>query len=519
MTGDDAVRFDLRLVPAALTCWAVTAAGIGWQIGVSLTVVCVVGAALSALGRRRSTSVGARAITTAVLAAALAGVGFGIAVTLRDNAVRDHPMAGSIGRAVEVTVLVTESPRALGSGRLLLRADLRFLGDHETRGRVVIFANAQDYADVSAGQSVRLRARIGEPTRRDLTVAVLTATGPPTIGAATPVQRGAHAVRSRLAALARDVLPAAPAALLPALVLGDTSGLSPEVVNDFRSAGLTHLTAVSGANVTIVCGAVLLSAVFLGPRVAVLLAAVVLVAFVVVVQPTPSVLRAAVMGAITLLAIVASRRRQAIPALSATVIALMAVAPHLAVDIGFALSVSATAALVVLAPAWSRRMVAGGWPKPLADALCVATAAQLVTAPLIAGISGSFSVVAVVANLLVAPMIAPITVLGTAAAALGWWWPDAASLVIRFTGPELWWLLRVAHEAAGIPHATVTVPSGSAGVLTVGVLTILAALLWRRRGFRALVACAVLCLVAWSVSGAVTGRATPVSAGRGTIVE
>ena len=117
------------------------------------------------------------------------------------------------------------------------------------------------------------------------------------------------------------------------------------------------MTAVSGANVTIVCGAVLLSARLLGPRVAVLLAASALVAFVIVVQPTASVLRAALMGAIALAGLVLSRRRQAIPALSATVLVLMATAPQLAVDVGFALSVLATAALILIAPVWSRRLV------------------------------------------------------------------------------------------------------------------------------------------------------------------
>lgn len=515
--ADGAARFDLRLVPAALTSWAITAAGILWSLGLLLTCICGVAAGVAILASRRLAP-GTRTVTTVACAAALTGVGFGIAVTLRDNAVRDHPMVQRVGESAEVTVLITESPRSVGSGRLLLRADLRLLDNHETRGRVVVFASAADFAEVTAGQSVRLRARVGPPTRRDLTVAVLTATGSPTVGSATAVQRGAHAVRSRLAAVGRDVLPPAPAAVLPALVLGDTSTLPPMIVDEFRAAGLTHLTAVSGANVTIVCGTVLLGAAIVGPRLAVALAALVLVAFVVVVQPTPSVLRAAVMGAITLLAIVSSRRRQAIPALSATVIGVLAVAPQLAVDIGFALSVSATAALVVLAPAWSRRMVAGGWPKPVADALCVATAAQLVTAPLVAGISGSLSLIAVVANLVVAPMIAPITVLGTAAAALCWLWPAGAALLIRFTGPELWWLVQVAHWAAGIPHATVPVPSGAAGVVVVGVAAVGTALLWRHRSCRLVAAGVVLCLVAWSAAGCLTGRAAAVSAGRDTIV-
>jgi competence protein ComEC len=267
--------------------------------------------------------------------------------------------------------------------------------------------------------------------------------------------------------------------MLPALVLGDTSTVSADTTAQFRASGLTHLTAVSGANVTIVCGAVLLIAVLVGPRTAVVLAGAALVAFVIVVQPSASVLRAAVMAAITLLALVTHRRRQAIPALSATVIALMIASPELAVDVGFALSVSATAALVVIAPGWSRRLVARGWPKPLADAVSVAVAAQLVTAPLVAAISGTFSVVAALANLAVAAVVAPITVIGTAAAALAVMWPAGSGLLIRFTGPELWWLLHVARWAAAIPGASVPVPAGLPGALTVGLTGVAAVVLWR----------------------------------------
>ena len=79
-------------------------------------------------------------------------------------------------------------------------------------------------------------------------------------------------------------------------------------------------------------------------------------------------------------------------------------APELAVDVGFACRCRRPA-LVVIAPVWSRRLVGRGWPKPLADAVSVAVAAQLVTAPLVAGISGTFSVVSIAANLAVAAVI------------------------------------------------------------------------------------------------------------------
>jgi competence protein ComEC len=252
----------------------------------------------------------------------------------------------------------------------------------------------------------------------------------------------------------------------------------------------------------------LLTAALVEPRLAVALAAVVLVGFVIVVQPSASVLRAAVMGGITLLAVLSHRRRQAIPALSASVIVLMVAAPELAVDAGFALSVSATAGLVVVAPVWSRRLVARGWPKPVGDAASVAVAAQLVTAPLVAGISGTVSVVAVVANLAVAAVIPPITVIGTAAAALCPLWPAGAELLIRFTGPELWWLLHVAHWAAGVPAASVPVPSGLLGVVTVGAVAGAAVVAWRWRWVRIGTCCAVTLLLAWTVSGLSAGHDT-----------
>jgi competence protein ComEC len=499
-------RLDARLVPAAVTSWLVTAAGIVWPIGNVVGLVFLAVSVFGALLWRAGTGgPRMRALGVGLVAAGVVGTGFGFAIALRANAVANHPVTAAFGTSAEVDITPTQSAISVGHGRLMFRAALRRLGRDESSGRVVVFAPARDFSAVMVGQPVRFRARITRPARHDLTVAVVNATGAPTMGRAGPVHRAAQAVRGGFAATARQVLPADRAAMLPALVLGDMSTVTPVTGQEFRTAGLTHLTAVSGANVTIVCGAVLFSSRLIGPRAAVGLAGIALVLFVIVVQPTASVLRAAVMGAIALMGVLSSRRRQAIPALSATVLLLMIVAPQLAVDVGLALSVVATAALVVVAPIWSRRLVAAGWPKPLADAICVACAAQLVTAPLIAGISGRVSLVSAAANLAVAALIAPITVLGSAAAALCLFWPAGAQLLIRFTGPELWWLLRIAHWAASVPAASVPVPSGISGVLAVGAAGLLAVLLWRWRWFRAAMAVAAAALFAWSLSGLLAG--------------
>lgn len=497
---------DVRLVPAALTGWLVTAVGILAPAGPAPAVLCILVSGVAVLARRRLPG----PVVAAVLAAGVVGAGFGGSIMLRTTMIRDHPLTQRAGDTVEVTVTPSENPRPLGNGRLLFRANLNRVGRDESGGMVVVFASGTSFGGVSAGRPMRFRARVARPRRHDLTVAALTAVGDPVFGAASPVQHRAAAVRGRFADVAREALPAGQAAMLPALVLGDTTAVSPQTTAQFRAAGLTHLTAVSGANVTIVCGTALLTAALIGPRAAVLLATVALAAFVVVVQPTPSVLRAAAMGALTLLAVLTARQRQAIPALAGTVLAVLTVAPQLAVDAGFALSVSATAALVVIAPVWSARLVGRGWPKPLADAVSVSAAAQLVTSPLIAGISGNLSLVAVAANLAAAPLIAPITVLGTAAAALSTWWPAGAALLIRFCGPAVWWLLGVARWAAGTPGATVPVPAGVAGIVVVGLAGVAVTLLWRTRWRRSMLAAAALCVTAWVI--------TDMSAARGTIV-
>lgn len=495
-------QVDIRLVPAAATSWLVTAAGILWSPSVLVTVV--VGAvAVTALAGRWCARRGIRLGVAGVAAVAVVGTAFGLSIALRAHDVRQHPIAARHGDAATVGVVPTESPRSLGQGRIMFRAGLRDLDGSPLTGMVLVFAPVTDFAELTVGRPATFRARIGRPLRSDLSVAVVTAIGEPTFAAVPPVRRLSGQIRSAFAETARRVLPADQSAMLPALVLGDMSAVTATTADDFTIAGLTHLTAVSGANVTIVCGTALLSAAWVGPRLAALLAFAVLIAFVVVVEPSASVLRAAVMGGIALLAVLTHRRRQAIPVLSASVIALMSVTPQLSVDAGFALSVVATAALVVIAPVWSARLIEKGWPKPAAAAVSIALAAQLVTAPLIAGISGRFSVLAVLANLLVAAVIPPITVIGTAAAALSAFSPPAAGLLIRFTGPELWWLLTVAHRIAAVPGASVTVPDGAAGMVLIAAAGMVFIVSRRHRWGRMLSAAVACCLLAWTLSGIV----------------
>lgn len=264
----------------------------------------------------------------------------------------------------------------------------------------------------------------------------------------------------------------------------------PTVEADFRTAGLTHLIAVSGTNVAILCGVVLGLARLarLGPRTAVVLAGLVLVSFVVLCRPSPSVLRAAVMGAVTLLALALGRRRSAVAALCAAVLVLLLVDPALGNDPGFTLSVLATGALVLLAPGWVAALRGYGVPPGIAEALAVPAAAHIVTAPVVAALSAQVSLVAVLTNLLVAPAVAPATVLGVLAAVLGVLHPTAAVVVVRLAAPAVDWLVAVGHQGAAVPDGVVQWPGGAFGGLLLALIVVVVLLAMRAHRLRVLAA-------------------------------
>ena len=179
---------------------------------------------------------------------------------------------------------------------------------------------------------------------------------------------------------------AAERGLVAGLVDGDTTQLPADVSDEFKVAGLTHLSAVSGANVAFVLAAVLVAGRWLGLRARALpvVGVLGLGGFLVIARPEPSVLRATVMGLLVVAAMVrrGASGRVGLPALGAAVIVLVLADPFLARSAGFALSVLATTGLLVLAPGWRDRL-RGHLPERLAEGIAVASAAQLACAPVL----------------------------------------------------------------------------------------------------------------------------------------
>jgi competence protein ComEC len=192
-----------------------------------------------------------------------------------------------------------------------------------------------------------------------------------------------------------------------------------------------------------------------------------------------------------LVALATGRQRAALPVLAASVFALLLWQPELALNLGFALSVTATASLLLIAPAWVQALRRRGVPAGLAEALAVAAAAHLVTVPLVAGISGQISLVAIPANVLAEPVVAAATVLGVLAALTSVLWLPLAALFAQLAGWPCRWLVWVAEYFGSLPGGSLPWPAGVRGGLLLVALSIVVALLCRRPAVRVVLAVAV----------------------------
>jgi competence protein ComEC len=466
-------RPDLRMPLLGLAAWC------GGLLGLLASPVAAGAAALALLAAvpvlaRRW---GRRAALTAV-AVLLVGAAVACAALVRQEQVGHNPVArlADEGAVVSLVATVTADPRVVESRfgeRVLVRLEVR-----EVTGRGATYALAtpvlvlgdQDWRGVPLGATVRTTGRLAPADDEGVAALLASARAPEQLGPPDLWWRGADRVRTSL----RESVSHRPddqRVLVPALVNGDDAGLDPALADDFRATGLTHLLAVSGTNLTLVVGFLLVVCRWVGVRGRwlYLVGALGIAGFVLLARTEPSVVRAAAMGTVGLLGMGVNGRRRGFRALGVAVAVLLLVQPWLAVSIGFALSVLATAGILVLAPGW-RDALARWLPRWLAEAIAVPAAAQLACTPLVAAISGQVSLVAVAANLLVAPVVGPATVLGLAGGLVGLVSRTVARLPGTLASWCVAWIILVARRGADLPAAAM---DWGTGVLPLTVLTLL----------------------------------------------
>nr|WP_236075823.1 ComEC/Rec2 family competence protein [Streptomyces coffeae] len=463
-------------------------------------------------GRRRS-------VAGAVAAALLCGAAAGAVAALHAAEVREGPVPSLAREYAGITaeVKVTGDPRltrprvrgaALAPVAVVIEAEVgRVTGPDGTttvtRAPVLVTVRAgaarerARWLELLPSTRLRLHGRLAPPLREGDRVAAVVRVdggGPPrVIGEPSALQQQAGRLRAGLRTATDGLSPDA-RALLPGLVVGDTSRVPPDLDEAFRATDLLHLMAVSGSNLTLVLALLigpprlaaraerrgLAAALGLRLRATAVLGGALTLCFVIVCRPEPSVLRAAVCGLITLLALGTGRRRSLLPALAAAVLALVLYDPWLARDYGFALSVLATGALLTFAPVWSAALRRRGVPGRWAEVLAAAAAAQAVCAPVVVVLAERVSLVGVPCNLLAEVAVGPATVLGFAALAAAPFAPPLAGWIAWPAGWPAEWIAEVARRGAALPGAELDWPGGWQGGLLLALATLAAVLVGRR---------------------------------------
>lgn len=422
--------------------------------------------------------------------------------------IADDPRLGHI-RADDSNAAVAESPRTGTSGdstkrwRVKAQSVRVFINVGVNAGAevgavrsssvpVTIFASDPTWALARAHQTVRIRGGAAPDAWGVLPGATMRVYGGPTLIEDVPwFLQWAGAARTALAQTAA-ALDNDQGGLLRGLVVGDTGGISESLSDDAKTTGLTHLVAVSGSHLALVAGIVLLLVRRFGPWVSGVSVTATFAALVMVVGAEPSVVRSVAMGLIGVVAAIVGRTRAGLSALAAAVFGLLLFDPALAGSVGFALSVLATAGLILLAPVIDQALRRRGLPPGWAAVVALPVAAHLVTVPVIAAISGSISFAAVPANIVVAPVVSPALLLGLICLIVGPWWPDAAVVIARVDGPLLGWISGTAHTMAAWPWASVPWSSSAVGVVLLAIAMAIGFALFQFRRARAIILASVI---------------------------
>jgi competence protein ComEC len=290
-------------------------------------------------------------------------------------------------------------------------------------------------------------------------------------GGGNPLLALLYGLREKGARVIDRIFPAPENALLRGILLGDESQISPLAREAFSITGTSHIIAISGFNMAVLAGIV--AHVFtrrLGVQKGSLLTIIVLLLYTILVGAEASVMRAAFMGAFTVVASSIARRGNSLNNLGISVLLMMLINPHLPWDVGFQLSAMATLGLALLMPPLRARLTlwmnarfgeeySARFSAWVGDYLLVTLVAQVSVLPLLLYHFKSFSWVFLIANPLILPVQPLVMILGMLAMAIGLislpmgtlfaWiaWPFAA-----YTNRMVFWL------ASNFPH-TLQVPN------------------------------------------------------------
>ncbi len=493
------MSLDLRLALPASAVWVAAIVLIGAP-GNSLVVAVIAWAASGVFmavalqdqpARTPRSTLRFRPSAVALVALVCAGVALcATSISLHEPLRHPRALAQAIASNATVTAVATITHTAR-PGERLFRAELGTVqfrsaevGSTELRGRIPVFVfGGAPETRLEIGTIIELTGTLGATEPGDDASAMFFAESAPRALQEPPWQLAWAATLRSIFVSASSTLPGDGGDLIPGLAIGDTSEVTDRLDASMKSSSLSHLTAVSGANCAIVVGLIMLGGAALGvSRLArVAASVVVLLGFVVLVTPEPSVMRAAVMATLVLIALSRGSPAGGVPILSLAVLVLLIADPWLARDYGFSLSVLATAGLLVLSGPIAGAL--GGWmPRWLAVVIAIPVSAQLACQPVIILLDATLPSYGVIANLLAAPAAPVATVVGLIACVFLAIVPPIGIALCWLAWVPAAWIAGVAEFFATLPGARLPWLAGVPGAVLLAVVSGLVVLISVTRG-------------------------------------
>jgi competence protein ComEC len=251
------------------------------------------------------------------------------------------------------------------------------------------------------------------------------------------------------------------ASLLHGIMLGDEKGMSPELQQAFRDTGTSHIIAISGMHVAIL--ALLISAIsnrIFGGKIGAVLTILGIIGYTLLVGATPSVVRAAIMGTLAILALQMGRQNLSLNALAIAALGMAAWDPFLLWHVGFQLSFVATLGLLLyLRPmqTWANAKLLRILPESLVERLVgpfvayflMTFAAQVMTIPLVAYHFGRIALAGLVVNPLILPALPPFMMLGGLSVAISHLYMPLGKVFAALAWPFAAYIIRMIEAFAG----------------------------------------------------------------------
>lgn len=285
----------------------------------------------------------------------------------------------------------------------------------------------------------------------------------PAVGDPNPFWKFLYRVKNSLLYRTYQLFPAPESALMAGVLLGEDNNIPEKLQEAFKNTGTAHIVAISGFNIAIVAAVLVgLFSRFFGKQVGALLAVLGILFYTLLVGADPSVVRAAIMGTLSLLAAQVGRRNLALNTLAVVALMMALWNPYLLWDIGFQLSFLATLGLVLYAQLmqdWAKDLLTRWFPSPtaekiigpLSDYFLLTLAAQLTTLPIMAYHFARVSLVSIFANPFILPAQPPVMILGGLAVLAGRLYEPLGQALAWITWPFPAYTIRMVEFFDGFP--------------------------------------------------------------------